>query len=293
MFCDGDCARAAQIIDSDEAQMALPLEFRLPSQRSLCDPLKLSLILCDPGKAEGDGSPGNDGRRRDVHDKTNPVLVSSPPPKSIWSEKGDVDDDGAEDDAPPEYLGPFAILYELFSEPQLFEAGARALYLSLGADEANGAPSVASVAGMLSKLHVPALRRLAAMVSLPVPDKRWSALSREEDVHMPLAARLADIFAAAIAYAASHAAKGGGGGGGGGGNAVERLTARATPPSPSLSVNSQGPRRERPQESGDVDDGNEVDAALPLPRRHRPPAPRAHRSMPLADSGSTATAAVG
>jgi hypothetical protein len=157
MFCDGDCARAAQIIDSDEAQMELPLEFRLPSQRSLCDPLKQSLILCDPGKAEGDGSPANDGRRRDVHDKTSPVLVSSPLPKSIWSEKGDVDDD-AEDEASPEYFGPFAILYELFSVPQLFEAGARALYLSLGADEANGAPSVAAVTGMLSKLHGPALR---------------------------------------------------------------------------------------------------------------------------------------
>jgi hypothetical protein len=249
MFCDGDCARAALLLDSDEAQLALPIEFRLPSQRSLCDPLKQSLILCDPGKAEGDGSPANDGRRRDVNDKTSPVLVSSPLPKSIWSEKGDVDDD-AEDEASPEYFGPFAILYELFSVPQLFEAGARALYLSLGADEANGAPSVAAVTGMLSKLHVPALRRLAAMVSLPVPEKRWSALSREEDVHTPLAARLADIFAAAIAYAASQTDKGGGGGGGGGGGtAVERLTARATPTSPTLSVNSQGARRDRPQES--------------------------------------------
>jgi hypothetical protein len=81
MFCDGDCARATLLLDSDEAQMALPIEFRLPSQRSLSDPLKQSPILCDPAKAEGDGSPANGGRRRDVRDNTNPVLLSSPLPK--------------------------------------------------------------------------------------------------------------------------------------------------------------------------------------------------------------------
>jgi hypothetical protein len=81
MFCNRDYARATLLINSDEAQMALPIEFSLPSQRSLCDPLTQSPILCDPEKAEGDGSPANGGRRRDVRDNTNPVLLSSPPPK--------------------------------------------------------------------------------------------------------------------------------------------------------------------------------------------------------------------
>ena len=108
-----------------------------------------------------------------MRDNTNPVLLSSPLPKSIWSEKGDVDDDDAEDEASPEYFGPFDILYELFSVPPLFEAGARALYLSLGADEALGVPSVATVTDMLSKLPVPVLHQLGAMVSFPVPEKRW------------------------------------------------------------------------------------------------------------------------
>ena len=158
-------------------------------------------------------------------------------------------DSEAAEEASPEYFGLHALLYELFSVLPLFEAGSRALYLSLGADEALGVPTVDSITEIISKLPVPALRLIAAMVSLPVPEKRWSVLSRVKDVHAPLAARLAEIFAASGTYVASQSGHGGGGGCGGGSKADGHLTAKTTPPSPSLSVNSQGPRRERPQES--------------------------------------------
>jgi len=38
MFCANDCMRVHPLLYSDEAQMALPVEFRLPSFRTVCPP---------------------------------------------------------------------------------------------------------------------------------------------------------------------------------------------------------------------------------------------------------------
>jgi hypothetical protein len=119
------------------------------------------------------------------------------------------------DDEPPVYSGPLAVLFALFELRELFEPGVRALYLTLGAEEARGVPSVSDIVRLLAPLGVASLRRLAAMVALPVPDTRLTASVRADSVSAPLSGKLSAIFAAYVEFAESRPDHEDGGWGGG------------------------------------------------------------------------------
>jgi hypothetical protein len=106
------------------------------------------------------------------------------------------------------------------------------------------------LADLLARLPVPHLRRLSAMLDLTVPATRWSVQLKTDRVLRPLAGKL---HATLIAYFVflehgSRDEEGGGGGGGFGGLGGERKT-KPSPRTPTPSMSSLNPRKDRPYES--------------------------------------------
>ena len=88
------------------------------------------------------------------------------------------------------FEGPLSVLYELFQTPRSFSSGVTALCLTCGLESPLPVPTEESLIALLGQLPVPQLRRLSAMLSLRVPEARWTATVKHEQVIHPLAGKL-------------------------------------------------------------------------------------------------------
>ena len=100
-------------------------------------------------------------------------------------EEDENNDDGDEDDAPV-VEGPLSVLYELFQTPRGFTSGVTNLCDTCGLESPLPVPAAERVQALLFPLPASTLRRLAGKLCLRVPDIRWSAQIRDEQVVHPL-----------------------------------------------------------------------------------------------------------
>jgi hypothetical protein len=98
------------------------------------------------------------------------------------------DEDGAEDeDDPPAFEGPLAVLNELFLTPRGFPDGVQALCSAASLASSLPVPSETELITHLGSLTTPRLRRLSTLLDLRVPEGRWGAQLKNEAVVRPLA----------------------------------------------------------------------------------------------------------
>ena len=157
-------------------------------------------------------------------------------------------DDGDEDDAPM-FEGPLSALFELFQTPRGFTSGVTNLCDTCGLESPLPVPTAESVHALLFPLPASTLRRLAGKLCLRVPDIRWTAHVRNEQVVHPLVGKL---LATLHAYSAFMDRRGNDeerGGGGRGLGLSDEGRPKSSPATPTSSTDSLSVRKDRPHES--------------------------------------------
>ena len=98
--------------------------------------------------------------------------------------------DGGDEDDAPMFEGPLSVLFELFQTPRGFTSGVTNLCDTCGLESPLPVPTAERVHALLFPLAASTLRRLAGKLCLRVPDVRWTAHVRNEQVVHPLVGKL-------------------------------------------------------------------------------------------------------
>ena len=184
MFCAGDLAASEVMLASGADEFDQPVDFGFP----LPDPLRRSPPRPSTlsGRSDGMGRSAGSAEGVDLSPGAPYDMVDLFHQGRGEDENGD---DGDEDDASM-FEGPLSVLFELFQTPRGFTSGVTNLCDTCGLESPLPVPTAESVHALLFPLPASTLRRLAGKLCLRVPDIRWTAQVRNEQVVHPLVGKL-------------------------------------------------------------------------------------------------------
>jgi hypothetical protein len=186
MFCAGDLVMSENLLASAEDAIDQPVDYWFPLPNPLRDATPRSSIL--HGRSVGVEQNSAGLVKGVTHSPGAPYAGLD----SYQFRRGEAnDEDAAEDeDDPPAFEGPLALLYELFLTPRGFPDGVQALCSAGCLASSLPVPSETELIAHLGSLTTPRLHRLSTLLDLRVPEGRWNVQMKNEVVVHPLAGKL-------------------------------------------------------------------------------------------------------